>query len=90
MECRGYQRSEQFNGRKAHNSRGNNTDRENDIQRVRTKNHDWTNIYIKDTRDQEKGKVALSGIHMVKKGTIVCYYHGNQVVCDLVGWLIDC
>ena len=56
-----------------------NTGMDNDILRERIKNQDWPNIYIKEAGDQDKGKGVFSSIHMIRKGTIVCDYHGNQV-----------
>ena len=42
-------------------------------------NQDWPNLFIKDTGDPNKGKGVFTGIQPIKKGTVVCDYHGQLV-----------
>lgn len=42
----------------------------------RIQDQNWPNIYIQDTGDSEKQQGVFSGPLPIKKGTVVCDYHG--------------
>ena len=38
----------------------------------------WPNLFIKDTKT-ERGEGGFTGIHWVRRGAIVCDYHGDII-----------